>query len=168
MPATAASDAAGYGALRGPAPDSRPTWGISAAGGQALDGLGRRVRWDFVAESGPAYKAEVVRDVVGRVARLTFGETPSATAHWRGYGYDPATRLSTLAIVCPRLDLQVRFNQLTRDHGLTFVGTKGLGARPAGRREGGQGGAKGNPGFPTVPSRQSILHKREPGVTFRA
>jgi hypothetical protein len=32
MPATAASDAAGYGALRGPAPDSRPTWGISAAG----------------------------------------------------------------------------------------------------------------------------------------
>ncbi|MCK6571553.1 thrombospondin type 3 repeat-containing protein, partial [Myxococcota bacterium] len=25
----------------------------------ALDGLGRRVRWDFVAENGPAYKAEV-------------------------------------------------------------------------------------------------------------
>jgi len=70
------------------------TWGISAAGGQALDGLGRRVRWDFVAESGPAYKAEVVRDVVGRVASLTFGFAPSATAHWRGYGYDPATRLS--------------------------------------------------------------------------
>jgi RHS repeat-associated protein len=90
----ATPNAAGYGALRGPAPDPQPTWGISAAGGQALDGLGRRVRWDFVAESGPAYKAEVVRDVVGRVASLTFGFAPSATAHWRGYGYDPATRLS--------------------------------------------------------------------------
>ncbi|MCK6576333.1 hypothetical protein L6V77_35235, partial [Myxococcota bacterium] len=55
----AASAAAGYGAFQVPVTAARPTWGISAAGGQALDGLGRRVRWDFVAENGPAYKAEV-------------------------------------------------------------------------------------------------------------
>jgi YD repeat-containing protein len=59
-----------------------------------LDGLGRRVGWDFTAGSVHAYEAQVVRDVVGRVASLTWGFGPSAADHWRGYGYDPATRLA--------------------------------------------------------------------------
>jgi YD repeat-containing protein len=59
-----------------------------------LDGLGRRIGWDFTAGSLHAYKAEATRDVVGRVASLTWGFGPSAADHWRGYGYDPATRLA--------------------------------------------------------------------------
>ena len=59
-----------------------------------LDGLGRRIGWDFAAGSVHAYKAEAVRDVVGRVASLSWGFGPSAADHWRGYGYDPATRLA--------------------------------------------------------------------------
>jgi hypothetical protein len=59
-----------------------------------LDGLGRRIAWDFTAGSLHAYKAQATRDVVGRVASLTWGFGPSAADHWRGYGYDSATRLS--------------------------------------------------------------------------
>jgi RHS repeat-associated protein len=35
-----------------------------------------------------------VRDIVGRVASLIWAFGPSAADHWRGYGYDPATRLA--------------------------------------------------------------------------
>jgi hypothetical protein len=59
-----------------------------------LDGLGRRIGWDFSAGSLHAYKAEAVRDVVGRVASLTWAFGPSAADLWRGYAYDPAARLA--------------------------------------------------------------------------